>query len=161
MRRASDLMGLPVMDVHSSLGTVKDLLVDFDRSRLGALLLTGRNQTESGVIPAEDVVFGPDALNAPANAILRGEGAVIYRQGKLTLEKARQLTVEDTAGCKLGKVADLVLEGARLVALELSDGLLQDIFEGRKVLFAPFSADLAQDKLIASGHSPRGDGNGG
>lgn len=149
MQRASDLLGLPVADANNSpLGAVGEILLDFARERLGALLIADKNFPEPGLIPAEDIVFAPEVLTVPADAIIRGDGAVILRQGKITLEEARKLSVVTNSGSRLGNVADLILDGIQLVALELSDGLLQDVFEGRNVLPLPISADLAQEKLI-------------
>lgn len=155
MRRASDLLGRPVADAQAvPLGTVTEVLVDFARGRLGALLVDGKNLGESGLISAEDLEFGDEVLTAREEAVISGEAAVIYRQGKITLEGARNLAVVNHTGRRLGKVADLVLDGARLVALELSEGLLQDVFEGRSTLPMPVEADLAREELVVPADSP-------
>lgn len=158
MRRASDLLGLPVAGEDGSpLGTVHEVLVDFDRERLSALLTADKNFPDPGLIPVEEAAISPDNLTVPAQAVLRGETAAIYRQGKLTLEGSRKLAVVTDSGQKLGLVADLIFEGNRLVALELSEGMLQDVFEGRDVLSTPLTADLAQEVLVV----PAADGGQG
>jgi uncharacterized protein YrrD len=149
MRRASDLLGLPVIDANKRpLGKVVEVLVDLDREILGALLFADKIRGESGLLTVEDVVFAPESIIVPADAIICGDGAVILRQGKLTLEQARKLSVETCSGNRIGNVADLIIDGNQLVALELSDGLLQDVFEGRSVLPLPRDIGLAGEKLI-------------
>lgn len=149
MQRASDLLGLPVTDANNvPLGAVRELLVDFDRERLGALLIADKISGEAGLVPAEDIVFGPETLTVAPDAIIRGDGAVILRQGKLKLEEACKLSVVTNSGSRLGNVADLIIDGIQLVALELSDGLLQDVFEGRNVLPLPENTRFEEEKLI-------------
>ena len=62
-------------------------------------------------------------------AVLDKEAAARLRQDNLTLEAVRKLTVRTSARHRLGNVEDLILDGWRIAALELSDGLLQDIFQ--------------------------------
>jgi len=149
MQRASDLLGLPVIGANKRpLGKVVEVLVDLDREILGALVIADKTRGESGLLTVEDVVFDPESITVPADAIICGDGAVILRQGKLTLEQARKLSVETCSGNRLGNVADLIVEGFKLIALELSDGLLQDVFEGRSVLPLLPDISFAGEKLI-------------
>lgn len=149
MQRASDLLGAPVLADGKPLGTVKEILVDLDRKRLAALLLDGKGFVEPGLIPVENFELTPDVLLGSAEAVLRGEAAAIQRQGKLTLAGARNLTVLGAAGRCLGQVADLVLDGADIVAVEYSAGLLQDVFAGRNLLSGPWRADVGHGWLAA------------
>lgn len=149
MKRASDLLGMPVNDSNAdSIGVVEEVLVDFSRERIGGLFIADKTAGESGYIASEDIAFGPDALIAPPDAIIQGDGAVILRQGKLTLEEVRKLVAATDSGRRLGNVADLIVEDAQLVAVELSDGLLQDVFAGRNILPLPIFADIAAEKII-------------
>lgn len=149
MKRASDLLGMPVTDSNAdSIGVVEEVLVDFSRERIAGLFIADKAAGESGYIASEDIAFSPDALVVPPDAIVQGDGAVIFRQGKLTLEEVRKLVAATDSGRRLGNVADLIVEDTQLVALELSDGLLQDVFAGRNILPLPIRADIADEKLI-------------
>lgn len=151
MKRASDLLGMPVTDANGdSLGVVDEVLVDFSREHIGGLLISDKSSGVSGYIAVDDIVFSPDALIIPSDAIIQDDGAVILRQGKLTLEEVRKLVAATDSGRRLGNVADLIVEDTELVALELSDGLLQDVFAGRNILPLPIRPDIAAEKLIVS-----------
>jgi uncharacterized protein YrrD len=60
----------------------------------------------------------------------------------------RSLTVVTDADSRLGNVQDLILDQCRVVALELSDGLIQDVFQGRETVAWPSRVSILDDKLI-------------
>ncbi|HOB35623.1 MAG TPA: PRC-barrel domain-containing protein, partial [Bacillota bacterium] len=76
------------------------------------------------------------------------EAAARLRRDNLTLEAVRKLTVRTSAGTRLGNVEDLILDGWRIAALELSDGLLQDIFQGRQTLSLSRQFRLEGEEII-------------
>lgn len=151
MQRASDLLGMPVATGSDSpWGKVCEVYVDFPREQVGAFSVTVQGALKAGTILATDVAFGSDFLSAEAQALCFGAGAAILRQGKVSLADVRKLVAVTTGGQRLGTVADLVLAGMRVVALELSEGLVQDLFEGRYELSLPVRAELARGELIVS-----------
>jgi uncharacterized protein YrrD len=152
MRRASDLLGLPVFDSSRDcqIGTVKEILVDLLRGRLVALLMPEKVWAEPGLIPVDYASsIGPDQVRlAEAGMVCRGEQGAKFRQGKLTLEQVRKLAIFTRSGSRLGNVEDLILDDDRILALELSDGLIQDVFQGRDTLALPPEARLEEKSII-------------
>jgi len=116
------------------LGTVREILVDLREARLAALVIPVKVLAEPVLIPVGKALrIGSEDIRVPGpEAVISGEDAALLRRGNLTLEKVRKLTVETSSGNRLGNVEDLVLDGSRIAAIELSDGLLQDIFQGRE-----------------------------
>lgn len=152
MRRASDLFGLPVIDASSErkIASVYELLLDLAGRRVEALVLPGLLLTSPGLIPADRVKIKTDAILLDQGDIVQGEDAAKIRHGKLTLERVRKLTVYNRSGSRLGNVEDLILDGSRVIYLELSDGLIQDIFQGRRVLHLPDDVEVDGDKVIVA-----------
>jgi uncharacterized protein YrrD len=151
MRRASDLLGLPVFTREDrELGTVREILVDLERGLLCALVMPVKVLAEPELIPADKVLsMGLDSVLLPReNIILEGEEANELRRGKFSLEQMRSLTVVTDADSRLGNVQDLILDQCRVVALELSDGLIQDVFQGRETVAWPSRVSILDDKLI-------------
>ena len=149
MQRASDLYGLPVMDsaTNRKIGAVSDVLVDLPQKRLVALVLPGLLLEEPGLIPVSPGGFGEE-LRIDREMIAQGEEASKLRQGNLTLDRIRKLTVFTRSGDRLGNVEDLILDGCQIAALELSDGLIQDIFQGRTTLELPEEAEFQGEQII-------------
>lgn len=151
MHRASDLFGLPVITRKDrELGTVREILVDLARARLGALVMPVKILADPVLIPLDKVQdMGPDAVRLLGeDASLDTEELEKFRQGKLTLERVRSLTVVTDAGDVLGNVEDLILEEDRVVALELSGGLIQDIFQGRENVPVFNRLEIRDDEII-------------
>jgi uncharacterized protein YrrD len=150
MQRASDLYGLPVVDSSTGreIGAVNELLVDLPRGRLVALVLSGPLIGEPGVLPVDGMQIGSEELRLADRDITRGEEASSLRHGKLTLDRTRKLTVITRSGDRLGNVEDLILDGSRIAGLELSDGLIKDIFQGRCVLELSEEAEFIGEQVI-------------
>lgn len=149
MQRASDLLGMPVVTgADSPWGKVGEIYVDFPREQVGAFSVVILGSVKTGTIMATQVAFGSDFLSAKPQSLCYGANATILRQGKVPLVDVQKLVAVTEKGQKLGKVADLVLAGMRVVAIELSEGLVQDLFEGRYELSLPVRADLARGELI-------------
>lgn len=157
MRRASELFGLPVVSLKDGrqAGQVKEILVDLESARLTALVLGG-DLGETGLVPAERVFsFGEDAVTVEGHAPqVRGEQAARLRKNRWTLEQVRRLEVVTNAGNDVGNVEDLVLDKDRVLALELSGGLLEDLVTGRWVMQIPPEAVIGQDKIVIPDYHP-------
>lgn len=151
MKRASELCGLPVLDAEGrQLGTVREVLVSLVRARLVALVVPEKVLAEPGLIPLDGtIVIGSDEVRVPSpNSLLGGEEAAKIHKHHLTLDRVRTLRVMTRSGDKVGNVEDLVLDGAEIVALELSDGLIQDIFQGRDTIELPGDVKFAESEII-------------
>jgi len=150
MRRASDLFGLPVRDAEErSWGCIHEILVDLVRGELVALVIPVKVLSDPGLVPVDKtLILGADEVRLAGKDVMDSEVAEELRRDKLTLEQVRKLTVVTDSDNRLGNVEDLVLEGHHIVALELSDGLIQDVFQGRETINWPGPAKFKEDKII-------------
>jgi len=152
MRRASDLLGLPVFDSSQDqqIGTVREMLVDLPQGRLVALVMPEKVLVEPGLIPVDHRLnIGTEEVRLlDKNTVIHGDKAENIRQGKLTLERVRKLTVITRSGNRLGNVEDLIMDGCHVFALELSDGLIQDIFQGRETINLPQEANFEDENIV-------------
>lgn len=148
MQRASDLLALPVLDDHGrEVGAVKEVLVNLARGRLAALVVPGKT-AEPILVPTDNFLVGSEHVRLGQGSLLSGEDAGKLRKGNLALEQIRQLTVFTRSGNRLGKVQDLILDGVRIDALELSDGLIQDVFQGRDTVELGRDICFQESKII-------------
>lgn len=148
MQRASDLLALPVLDNYGrEVGAVKEVLVNLARGRLAALVVPGKT-AEPMLAPADNALVGSERVRLGQGSLLRGEDAAKVREENLTLEQIRKLTVFNCSGNRLGKIQDIILDGVRIDALELSDGLIQDVFQGRDTVELDGDICFQEDKII-------------
>lgn len=155
MRRAREIIGLPVIDIEAGkqLGTVKDLLIDRDWSLRGVLLETKRWFSSLRYIVWENVVsVGKDAVTVPNEQCVRQldetNDWLSLLNGSYKLKGLPVITVD---GQQLGWVEDVYLEeqlGKKVLGCELSDGLLSDLREGRRWLPSPDNVTLGEDAVI-------------
>lgn len=151
MRRASDLLGLPVLDAEDrQIGTVREILISLAQGRLVALVMPVKVLAEPDLLAVEHArEIGPDCARLLDRVKgIRGEKAQKLRQNTMTLERVRKLTVITRSGNRLGNVEDVILDGCRIEALELSDGLIQDIFQGRDTIRLTGEASVEDENLV-------------
>lgn len=142
------MIGLAVFDVEEGIeiGKVCDFILD------AQLTITGfeleRKALFSSMVKVIDwsdiVAYGEDAVMIRNQQAVRKTKAdniqFTYSLGK---NKLKDLPVITEDGLMLGKISDVYIDkevGNTIVGLEISDGFVTDIIEGRKWL--PYTADM-------------------
>lgn len=159
MRKAHDLIGLPVLTVDSGkqIGQVKDLLVGPDWNIRGIMLEVKNWFSSLRYIPWEGVVAaGEDAITIPNESVIREfehvEECHAFLEGS---RKIKGLPVITVGGHKLGVVEDVYLNqnwGKQIIGYELSEGFISDLKEGRRWLPMPELATKGEDAVIVPVH---------
>ncbi|MDQ0901397.1 MULTISPECIES: PRC-barrel domain-containing protein [unclassified Paenibacillus] len=159
MRKAHDLIGLPVITVDSGkqIGQVKDLLVGPDWNIRGIMLEVKHWFSSLRYIPWEGIVSaGEDAITIPNESVIREfehvEECHAFLEGS---RKIKGLPVITVGGHKLGVVEDVYLNqnwGKQIVGYELSEGFISDLKEGRRWLPMPVAATKGEDAIIVPVH---------
>ncbi|SDN54781.1 Uncharacterized protein YrrD, contains PRC-barrel domain [Paenibacillus sp. yr247] len=159
MRKAHDLIGLPVLTVDSGkqIGQVKDLLVDPEWHIRGIVLEVKNWFSALRYIPWEGIVAaGEDAITIPNESVIREfeqvEECYSFLEGS---RKFKGLPVITVGGHKLGVVEDVYLNqdwGKQIIGYELSEGFISDLKEGRRWLPMPDSATKGEDAIIVPVH---------
>lgn len=142
-----DMIGLAVFDVEEGkeIGKVCDFIID-NSWQIQAIELEGRGIfNKAKIVSWEDIIaYGEDAVMIRnQQAVRKAEADNIqftYFSGKTKLKDMPVLTEE---GLSLGRISDVYFDqekGNTILGLEITDGLVTDLLEGRKWL--PCSADM-------------------
>ncbi|WP_127579562.1 PRC-barrel domain-containing protein [Paenibacillus koleovorans] len=158
MRKAQDIMGLPVIEIETGkqIGTAKDFLIDRDWNLQGVLLETKHWFSAPRYVKWDHVIsFGADAVTIPDGQSVQtledGMELCYFEHGSSKLKGLPIITVN---GTNLGMVEDVYFGeqwGKKIVGYELSDGLLADWKDGRKWLPAPEDVTIGADAIIVPG----------
>ncbi|WP_055105161.1 PRC-barrel domain-containing protein [Paenibacillus ihumii] len=140
--RLQDMIGLSVFDVEGGkqVGKVLDVVLNEDWT-ISGIVLEGKAMFSSNckVVPWEDIVaYGEDAV------MIRNQQAV-HRWGAENIQltfvsgngKLKELPVLTEDGTMIGYVADVYFDqdlGNTITGIEISDGFISDLMEGRKIL---------------------------
>ncbi|ACX63874.1 PRC-barrel domain-containing protein [Virgibacillus sp. LDC1] len=147
--KLQEMIGLAVFDVENGkeIGKIHDFILD-ENWLITGLELEGKALFSSHVksVSWEDIVaYGEDAVMIRSQEAVRKLGAndipLTYLLGKRKLKEMQVLT-ED--GVLLGRISDVYFEqeqGNTILGLEISDGFVSDLIEGRKWL--PCTAEMA------------------
>lgn len=146
--RYSEVLNLPVICADNGMkaGSIKDILFDLDSRKVKALLLE-----HTGLVPGKRVIFLNDLLSLGKDAvIIRNTGSVtvmkrkafanFFGRGENLFDADKDSLigrrVYSKAGGELGIVKDVVFDisSGKIEAFEISDGVLQDIIQGRRLL---------------------------
>jgi len=129
MISGKQLHGLRVIDQNrNELGVVDDLLADRDSGKiLGFIITLPGILANSAYIPATDVLsldltglVIPDKSSIHRIKKNRKEGNTALRMGRFTSSK--------------GYITDIIVQKDHIDAVEITQGLLNDIREGRKII---------------------------
>lgn len=176
LHRYSEVLNLPVIcaDNGRKAGSIKDILFDLDGREVKALLLE-----HTGLLPGKRVIFldklsnlGKDAaiirstdcvsvVKRKAFANLFGSGESFFDGDRGSLIGRR---VYSKAGGELGIVKDVIFDisSGKIEAFEISDGVLQDIIQGRRLLPLFGKIELGEEFAIVDSEAVEEmDGTGG
>jgi len=139
LHRYSEVLNLPVIcaDGGMNAGAVKDILFSLQDREIKAFLLRSGLSTDKKVLLPDDVLsLGSDALVIKSPESIKRIGRAEYSgsfpdEGRLIGAK-----VFSKEGEELGTVKDVVFDirSKKIEGFILTDGILQDLLEGRKIL---------------------------
>ncbi|HBI03235.1 MAG TPA: photosystem reaction center subunit H [Paenibacillaceae bacterium] len=159
MHRSHDIIGLPVIELKTGkeVGRVRDLLFN-ERWQYFGLLLNYKGVFKQGrYLKAETIsAIGNDCV------LISNKRAISYYHSPDWIalfagpEQLKGKPVVTTCGRHLGFIEDVYFQEkpAKIVAYELSDGILSDIMVGRKTLDHIHGAILGEEVLIVEEREP-------
>jgi uncharacterized protein YrrD len=155
--KATDVVGLPVITIDSGaeIDHVSDVLYDLVNNKVTALLIDrGGWFSEAKVIDLSDIhSIGHDVVLVPTDGVVKKAGD--FKENHLAqvakdrdyLRKTRMVTEE---GEEIGKVTDVffTLPYGDVTHFEVSEGLLEDAMEGRKIVPVANIITVGEDATI-------------
>ncbi|MEV3364305.1 PRC-barrel domain-containing protein [Paenibacillus larvae] len=156
MRKALDLIGLPVMDVSmgKKLGTAKDFGLDEDWNVCLVVLESKSWLADTKYIRVSDVLaFGQDAVTVSHSGVVRSAEEEVLPHSVILMGQSplRGLPVMTVNGQQLGRLEDVYFHenvGTKVVGLELTEGFISDLREGRRWLPLPDEMKIGEDAII-------------
>ncbi|WP_410772553.1 PRC-barrel domain-containing protein [Fontibacillus sp. BL9] len=148
--KLQEMVGLAVFDVQDGkqIGKVLDFLLDENWSITG-IQLEGKAMFSSTikVVLWEDIVaYGEDAVMIRNQQAIRKQEAENIQFTFLSGNgKLKELPVLTEDGILIGNVTDVYFDhemGNTITGIEVSDGFISDLMEGRKVL--PFTPEMSK-----------------
>lgn len=154
LHRYSEVLNLPVIcaDSGEKAGVVKDILFDLNGREVKALLLESK-----GLIPSRRTVLRSNLLRLGDNAAIIGSASCVSNMNRKAYKDAFEdearplgLRVYSKDGGELGIVKDVIfdIQSGKIEGFEISDGLLQDIIQGRKILPLFGSVEFGEELAI-------------
>ncbi|MDO7908112.1 PRC-barrel domain-containing protein [Paenibacillus sp. JX-17] len=140
--KLQEMIGLAVFDVEDGkqIGKVHDFVLTADW-KIEAIELEGKGlfSAQVKIVRWEDIVaYGEDAVMIRNQQAVRKAGADdIQYTYMLGSSKLKDLSVLTEEGVNLGHVSDVYFEqemGNQILGLEISDGFVSDLIDGRRWL---------------------------
>jgi len=140
LQRYSEVLDLPVIcaDTGKKAGVVKDILFSIKDRQVKALLLE-----QKGLSMKKRVVFLNELLSLGKDAAIVNNSICISDMERTSFKKVFEdegsligLKVYSKDGGEVGTVKDVIFDSStgRIEGFELSEGLLHDVMQGRKLL---------------------------
>jgi uncharacterized protein YrrD len=140
LERYSEVIGLPVICVEDGkrLGIIKDVLFKLDSRSVDAFLLERKGcEVAKKVVLLKDVVsLGKDAMIINDCTCVKKVKKEEYRSRFKERRSLHGMKVYSKKGRDFGVVKDVLFDykTGSIEGVEVSDGLLQDIYSGRNIL---------------------------
>lgn len=140
LHRYSEVLNLPVIcaDSGKKAGVVKDILFNLKSREVKALLLESKR-----LLPGRRTVLRSDLLRLGDNAAIISDISCVSNMNWKAYKDAfgdeacpLGLKIYSKDGGELGIVKDVIfdIQSGKIEGFEISDGLLQDIIQGRRIL---------------------------
>lgn len=157
MKKASEFIGLPIISKASGkkIAIVKDLVFSRRKFRILALVtFEGSVFKEARIIRYRNIIsIGKDAIIVRKENVIESAAAIpeIYQ----LMKERKKIIGEDVItedGENIGIIKDIVVdeESGKVLGFILSDGLIQDIMDGRNVLPYIYGITFGKDALLIS-----------
>ena len=156
MLKGRKILSLPVVtsDAGKQIGEVKDIIYDPTQNKIlgylveiGGWLRDGKGFLHSDLLRRED-----DCLVVENESVIRKIGSIPELKQVLDEKRdIRGLRVERDDGRHIGVIRDLVLdeETGEITGYEVSDGVIQDLLNGRTTI-PNTGISIASDKVVTS-----------
>lgn len=156
MLKFSDIIGLPVIHIGEGniIGTVRDIVFISKTKKITGLIIRTKSIVSSmKVIKAQDIVkVGKSAVLVSSNLCMQPvkEFLSTSTSVKRYQEDISEKQIFTDGGEKIGVIQDAIFnfEAGLLEEFEISDGLVQDLMEGRKVISSKEIIHLDQGIVI-------------
>ncbi len=155
MLKAREIIGLPVISIKTGkrLGTAKDVLLNAQWELTGILLNPGRMFFPPQIIEQKNLIaIGEDAITVPGKEAMRrldrNSPLFSLRFGKKIITGMPVMT---RSGMQLGRLEDVYLEDPsvnKINGLELTDGFISDLMEGRKCFPLDGEAAIGEETIL-------------
>lgn len=154
--KLQEMIGLAVYEVEEAteIGKIVDILLD-SNWKITGIELESKSFFSSyvKVVAWEDIVaYGEDAVMIRSKeSIVKAENDNIPYTYLLGKKKLKDLQVLTASGTILGRISDVYFDqklGNTIVALEISDGLVTDLIEGRKWLPCSEEMSIGEDSVL-------------
>lgn len=165
--RYSEVLNLPAIcaDSGKKAGSIKDILFDLGNREVKALLLE-----HTGLAPGKRVIFLKELLSLGGDAAIIDSASHVSNMNRKAFKSAfgdrgnlfggdkdslLGHRVYSKAGVELGIVKDVIfdVQSGKIEAFEISDGVLQDIIQGRKLLPLFGKVELGEEFAIVEGEA--------
>lgn len=162
LHRYSEVLNLPVIcaDSGKKAGVVKDILFDLENREVKAFLLE-----HTGLVPGKRLVLLKELLSLGSGAAIISDAGYVANMNRKAFKSAfgdsgelfggdkgslLGRRVYSKAGGELGIVKDVIfdIQSGKIEAFEISDGILQDIIQGRKLLPLFGKVELGEEVAI-------------
>ncbi|MNW55692.1 PRC-barrel domain protein [compost metagenome] len=154
--KLQEMIGLAVYEVEegNEIGKIVDILLDSNWNITGIELESKTFfSSHVKVVAWEDIVaYGEDAVMIRSKeSIVKADTDHIPYTFLLGKNKLKDLQVLTASGTILGRVSDVYFDqklGNTIVALEISDGLVTDLIEGRKWLPCSEGMSIGENAVL-------------
>ncbi|CQR57669.1 PRC-barrel domain-containing protein [Paenibacillus sonchi] len=154
--KLQEMIGLAVYEVEegNEIGKIVDILLDSNWNITGIELESKAFfSSHVKVVAWEDIVaYGEDAVMIRSKeSIVKADTDHIPYTFLLGKKKLKDLQVLTASGTILGRVSDVYFDqklGNTIVALEISDGLVTDLIEGRKWLPCSEGMSIGENSVL-------------
>lgn len=154
MHRYSEVLNLPVLcaDSGKKAGVIKDIIFGLESKKVKALLLE-----QSGISLKKKVIFLDELLSLGSDAAVVNNRSCVSEMDRMAYSEAFRdegtllgLKVFSKAGGELGTVKDVMFDWqtGKIESFEVSDGMLQDVMKGRKLVPLFGKVELGEEFAI-------------
>ena len=154
MQKYSEVIGLPVIcaDSGKKAGVVKDILFYPRQREIGAIIIE-KKSTEikrRAVLPEDILDIGKGAVIIRESLSIRCLKRQEYTERFGKCGNIQGLRIYTRSGEELGTVKDVLFDYRTGIVegVEVSDGLFQDIYQGRRMLPLFGKVEFAEDNIL-------------
>ncbi|MCX7780563.1 MAG: PRC-barrel domain-containing protein [Negativicutes bacterium] len=154
MQKLRAILGLPVLETKSGtqIGEAQEVVVDIERASVVGIIVANANWLAEirGILFPDIFSIGRDAIMVRDKDTIQEFPGYAELIGMQRLSELFDRQIYTETGLALGVLVDILFdaETGEIKGYELSDGIVADLLEGRKVMPLPQAQVISADKLI-------------